>query len=138
MNSMIAMSMHMAPSMKYCNTASVISVSPSVRFAIGSRNSIYVRFDTQSIAHQRVNPYDVMIHGLDPVVQGHDDAAQSLDAAHNACQYELEREENEVSTAQGCCHRKSNFADQFKGFIHGSNTPNYRSNSRYLADQQNG
>ena len=128
----------MAPSMTYCNTVSFISVSPGVCLAIGSRYAIDIWFNTKSIAHQRVNSYHIMIHGLDPVVQCHDDAAQSLDAAHNACQYELEREENEVSTAQGCCHRKSNFADQFKGFIHGSNTPNYRSNSRYLADQQNG
>jgi len=130
---MIARSMHIAPSMTYCNTVSFISVSPCVFLAIGSADAIDVRANTQRTAHQRVNAYDICVHGLDPVVQCHDDAAESLDAAHHACEYELEREKHEVATAQGCCHGKTNFAYEFECFVHGSNTPNYRSNTGYLS-----
>ena len=66
------------------NIISKILIAARIALPICSRYPIDVGLDTQSIGYQCVDAYDIVVHGLDPVIQCHDDSAETFDAAHDA------------------------------------------------------
>jgi hypothetical protein len=84
-------------------------VTPRVVFAICASDTIHIGFQSQCIAHDGVNAYDIVVLCFHAMVQGHDNALDTVDAGCDTSQYEFQREENKVATANGGSYGKADF-----------------------------
>ena len=85
---------------------SISSVSPSISFAISPGYAFHIRMQSQRIGNHRINTYHIMIHGLDSVVQGRDDAGHALDTAEHSGQQQFDGQKTKYPPANAAATGK--------------------------------